>query len=897
MGDPLIKQSVARPLSAAPAIFVPRSWWPTVIITVSLVVVVGPLASGETSISALTRPPTDVRNSHYLSNRPPLQPAAFVKLPIGSVKPRGWLLETLRRQRAGLAGRLQEVSAWLQEDGNAWVDPQGRGKWGWEEVPYWLRGSILLAQLLDDGDLNAETVGWIEAVLASKRPNGDFGPRRIFGDDDSPDLWANILMLSCLQSYYECTADPRVLELMLGYCRYVATIPDEKMLTHFWQYYRGGDLLEVVYWLFNHTEEEWLLGLAEKVHRNTANWRLNGDLPSWHGVNIAQAFGEPATYYLQSGDSSDLRAAYDNFRLVRKSYGRFPGGMFAADENARVGYRDPRQAIETCAVVEQIRSDQQLLVITGDPLWADHVEDVAFNTFPATLAPDYRSLRYLTSPNLVVSDSRDYSPGIENVGPMFNFNPLSHRCCQHNHTQGWPRFIEYLWLATNDHGLLAACYGPSVVEAVVGDGVAVRVVETTRYPFEEQVVFDITPDSPAKFPLYLRIPAWSKRTEVTLNDVVVAENIAQGGYVRIEHRWKHGDTVTLRMPMDVRVHRWRDNHNSISVSRGPITYALRIGSTKVVVDPTDTAAVDSQWRPVVDLEAWPAFELHPTTPWNYGLVLEELPVEDNFRVEHREWPRSNYPFAPDSSPVAIRCEGKRIPEWTVDLTGMCGRLQQSPAYSEAPTEPLTLLPMGAAPLRISVFPEAGDDRGLRRWRGVASTDLSYTPAASYCSADDRLSAMADGLLPCASSDQAIPRLTFLPRTGTTEWLQADFDQPRDLRSVSVYWCDDSSRYDHAPTGPFDKAINEADCRVPASWRLLYRDGQDWKPVQTDGPYGTDVNRFNVTSFAPVVTTALRIEVQLAPEASAGVLEWRIGGSTREPPAAAQASDNSRDASP
>ena len=890
----LTTQTSTRLTNERPKAFRPRGWWSRAIAAGLLVVLPSPLVMGETSIAVLSRPPMDVRNSHYLSNKSPLQAGAFVKLPVGSVKPRGWLLETLRRQREGLGGRLPEVSAWLQKDGNAWLAPDGRGKWGWEEVPYWLRGSVLLAQLLEDEELRAENEQWIEAVLASQRPNGDFGPRRIFGDDDSPDLWANMVMLSCLQSYYEYTADRRALDLMLRYCRYLTSIPDEKMLTHFWQYYRGGDLLEVVHWLFNHTEEEWLLDLATKVHRNTANWRTEGDLPSWHGVNIAQAFGEPASFYLQSGDGADLTAAYNNFRLARDRYGRFPGGMFAADENARAGYRDPRQAIETCAIVEQIRSDQQLLAVTGDAFWADHVEEVAFNTYPAALAPDHRSLRYLTSPNLVSSDSRNHAPGIENIGPMFNFNPLSHRCCQHNHTQGWPRFVEYLWMATNDNGLLAGCYGPSVVEADVGEGIGVRVVETTRYPFEEQVSFEITPDEPSKFPLYLRVPSWSRRTQVAINGVVVAENIAQGGYVRIQRKWSAGDTVKLGMPMDVQVHRSLENHNSISVSRGPITYALRIGAKKVIVDPVETAAVDSQWSPAVDLKEWPAFELHPETPWNYGLVLDGRPADSNFRVERREWPKTNYPFAPDTSPIAIECEGKRIPEWTLDLTGLCGRLQQSPVYSDMPRETLTLLPMGAAPLRISAFPEASDDRGHGRWTDATDPELAFTPTASYCAADANTSAMADGLLPCASSDQAIPRLTFLPRTGTTEWLQADFEQPRDLRSVKVYWCDDSSRYNHAPTGPFDKAINETDCRVPDSWRLFYRDGRDWKPVETDGPYGVSANRFNVVRFAPVRTTGLRIEVQLAPKASAGVLEWQIGDPMTESTAALRTSDHSYD---
>ena len=186
----------------------------------------------------------------------------------------------------------------------------------------------------------------------------------------------------------------------------------------------------------------------KKVHRNTADWRQTGKLPNWHNVNVAQAFGEPATYYLQSHDPEDLAAAYDNFHTVRQKFGQVPGGMFGADENARTGYYDPRQAIETCGVVEQMLSDEALMSITGDTFWADHVEEVAFNTLTAAFMPDYRALRYLISPNLVRSNRQNHAPGVENIGPMFVMNPLSHRCCQHNHSVAWPRFVEHLWMAT-----------------------------------------------------------------------------------------------------------------------------------------------------------------------------------------------------------------------------------------------------------------------------------------------------------------------------------------------------------------------------------------------------------------------------------------------------------------
>jgi len=88
------------------------------------------------------------------------------------------------------------------------------------------------------------------------------------------------------------------------------------------------------------------------------------------------------------------------------TFGQVPGGMFGADENARMGYIDPRQGTETCGFVEQMASDELLLMMTGDPFWAEHCENVAFNSFPASMMPDMKSLRYITSPNQSISDSK-----------------------------------------------------------------------------------------------------------------------------------------------------------------------------------------------------------------------------------------------------------------------------------------------------------------------------------------------------------------------------------------------------------------------------------------------------------------------------------------------------------
>ena len=160
------------------------------------------------NISSVDKPPVESENSYYLSNRAPLQPSVMIKLPVGAVKPKGWLKEMMLRQADGLSGHLGEISAWLQKEDNAWLSPDGTGEWGWEEVPYWLKGFANLGYILEDQRIIDEAMVWIEATLNSQRPDGNFGPVRawksyIMDEDRSKkereivvqDFWANMIML------------------------------------------------------------------------------------------------------------------------------------------------------------------------------------------------------------------------------------------------------------------------------------------------------------------------------------------------------------------------------------------------------------------------------------------------------------------------------------------------------------------------------------------------------------------------------------------------------------------------------------------------------------------------------------------------------------------------------
>ena len=644
--------------------------------------------------------PSDIKatSTLYVNNRAPLPANPFIKLAPAAVTPRGWVGEMLQRQKDGLCGHLGEISDWLDKKGNQWLEPGGNH--GWEEVPYWLRGYANLSYILKDKAMIDETKLWIEGILKSPQPDGFLGPINE-QEGGRRELWANMLALQILQDYYEWCGDERVIKVLTDYYRWQLQYPDEKFLRHYWENSRGGDNLLSVIWLYNRTGEAFLLDLCKKIHRCTADWMQESRLPNWHNVNVAECFREPAEWYLISGDKAALKATYNNYWLIRRIYGQVPGGMFGSDENCRQGFIDPRQGTETCGFVEQMLSDEILMAQTGDLLWMENLEDVAFNDYPAALTEDMRALRYITCPNQVQADANNHSPGIDNAGPFFCMNPFSSRCCQHNHAMGWPYYAENMVLASADGGAALLIYGDCEATVKVADGQQVTLDEQTHYPFSEDIRLTLSglkKNTTATFPLYLRIPTWTQNAHITVNGKTV-EGQVQSGLLRICRAWANGDEVCLHFPMRLAKRIWTLNKNSISIDYGPLTMSLFIKERYVEKDSRATAISDSHWQETADPSKWPSFDIYADSPWNYALL-------DNLRsmkVELGAWPENNYPWNQNATPITVKAKGALVPSWKQDATGLCQVLPDADA-PRGKAESITLIPMGAARLRISAFP-------------------------------------------------------------------------------------------------------------------------------------------------------------------------------------------------
>ncbi len=782
--------------------------------------------------------PPALNSGFYTANRAPLQPTPFQKLPPGAVTPRGWLRRQLELDASGLSGRLPEISHFLKFEGNGWVDPKADS--GWEELPYWLRGYGDLGYVLQDPRIIAESRRWIEGIMANQKPDGFFGPERLRPKPDGDnDPWPHMLVADVVHSYYEYSGDKKAFEFLSRFFKWQSE-QKPKYFQSGWGALRWADNLYLVYWLYNQTGEPWLLDLARKIHDNSANYTDN--LPTLHNVNLAQGIREPGEFWMQSGDRKHLSAVESNYESIMSRFGQFPGGGFAGDENVRPTQTDPRQGFETCGIVEFMHTHEMMTRISGDPVWADRAEELAFNSLPAALTPDHKALHYITSANLAEINRLGVKGQFDNRFPMLSYQPGidNYRCCPHNYGMGWPYYAEESWLATADKGVAASLYAASEVKVKVGDGTQVLWTETTDYPFADTIRFKLSAPRSVRFPLYLRIPRWAVGASLGLNGRPVEVAPTPLSYVVLDREWKDGDEVSLRLPMQVVVKKWQGNQGSVSVSYGPLSFAHSPGEKWVRDGGTD---------------AWPEFAVQPQGAWNYGLP-DGVRASD-FQVVRKPGAISDQPFTPESAPLSLVTKARRVPGWETDAQDIARPLQPSPAKSNEPLETISLVPMGAARLRISSFPTVSNAPGALDWTLGLPHASPFEPSAS--NAHDDLQALVDGVAPEKSSDETVPRFTWWDHKGTAEWAALDLKAPRRVSSVSLFWFDDTGK---------------GQVRVPASWKLLYRDGEAWKPVENVGTYGVARDAFNTVSFAPVTTSALRLEVQLQPEMSGGILEWK-----------------------
>lgn len=644
------------------------------------------------ALSESSASPTEILSDAAIENRAPLAQNAFYQLPLGTVRPTGWLRSQLQIQANGLGGHLDET--WADVGSNsAWLGGTGEA---WERGPYFIDGLIPLAYLLDDPRLKAKAQKFIDWTLTNQAANGMIGPH------SNDDWWPRMVMLKALVQYEEATGDPRVIPVLKRYCDYqLKTLPTQPLRD--WGKFRWQDNVLVVIWLYNRTGNSRMLDLAHLLHKQGFDWKADfadfkytqritpefiklnsgGGLEdvalATHGVNNGQAIKASPVWSVVSNDETDRHAIHQMLAALDKYHG-LPNGMFSCDEH--FAGPNPSQGSELCTVVETMFSLEQSLAILGDASLGDRLERIAFNALPGTFTDDMWAHQYNQESNQVEC-SLHHKPWTTD-GPESNLYGLEPNfgCCTANFHQGWPKFAASLWMASNDGGLVAAAYSPCEVQTTVR-GTAVHLEEVTNYPFRGAIRITVNPAASVRFPLRLRIPAWVSEASIHINGEA-QHTPSAGSFLRIDRTWSRGDIIELKLPLVPRL--LSGYKNSISIERGPLVFSYPIGES---------------WVKLQDRGMTADWQVFPSTSWNYALAIDK---EGASKLPVQELPVGPSPFSLKDTPVKLQVMAHKVTQWRA-VDGVADPVPESPVTSDQPGEQITLVPYAAAKLRITAFPK------------------------------------------------------------------------------------------------------------------------------------------------------------------------------------------------
>ena len=537
-----------------------------------------------------------------------------------------------------------------------------------------------------------------------------------------------------------------------------------------------------------------------------------------HAVRAAYMYSAMADVAALTGDEAYFNAVNRLWENVVNKKLYITGGIGArhAGESFGDNYELPNRTAycETCAAIANVFWNHRMFLLHGKSGYIDVMELALYNNMLSGVALDGMEFFYPNPLESVAGHNRQ---------PWFGC-----ACCPSNVSRFMASVPGYAY-AVSDTALYINLFASSEVNTAV-DGKPLRVLQETNYPYDGRVHVTVYPESTEQFRLHLRIPGWAQKSPVpgslysfldsaeypvqlTVNGQSVTFEL-NNGYAVLNRTWRPGDQVTLTLPMSVRRVLCNENVETnigkTALMRGPIVYCLEgldveEGRVLNLMLP-DEATLTPEFKPEL---------LNGATILNGTAVELRRTDEDDIERNSRRFSAIPYHLWAHRgrTPMAVwlaRTEDAASP----DMTAVSTIASQS---------------------------------------SVSASFLTNV-GASY------LQSVQNQQVPASSADHENGFFHWMPRRGTTEWIQYDFGRHREISETAVYWFDNRGR-----------GAN----RTPASWRALYRDGETWRPVEAITDYTTYRDRFNRVRFNPVETDALRLEVTLQQGHSAGMLEWTV----------------------
>ena len=629
-------------------------------------------------------------------NREPLTPNGLSPLPMGSIRPEGWLREQLALQRDGITRRFAEI-----------CPAYATGRWEVEadgdctRSIYFLEGMIALGWTLDDAELKQRAAAFVDGIISTQREDGWFGPA------ENADYWPRMLALRALRLYFTATNDKRTLVLMDKFFKYEYKNLSEQPLREL-AVARGAENMEIALWLYNITGQKYLLELCKRLRAQTIDWpnyfhtfanpmpmsktlrweRLREALqeeenepligekrPYFHaqyhqteGVNLAMGLKAPGVVNMFKSGFKEQGGFRFGWEKLMKHHG-MANGMFSCD--LHLNGANPCQGVRLQAIVEMMNTLETLIGVGsfGEET-ADILEKIAYNALPAAFTKDmdaYQPLQQVNQVRVSAEERKWYNADV--TANLFKRaqNDLDCASCH----QAWPKFVSSLWYATDDGGVEAISYAPCTVRTVV-DNQPVRITVSGGYPFTQNVSITINARGSADFPIYLRIPFWARQSMIYLPDGEIMQ-VRAGESACAGHKWVNGDVIRLEMPAAPRVTRWY--HQSGAVEFGPLVMALK---------------AQEEWRETED-----GLCADTQDAWNRALVRDEpmklIQIEEDVS-----------PFKHGEHAVGVMVRAAAI-DWQMNGAS-CAAVPMAPQLRRDALDILELIPYGDAALRICCFP-------------------------------------------------------------------------------------------------------------------------------------------------------------------------------------------------
>ncbi len=709
-----------------------------------------------------------------------------------------------------------------------------------------IEGASYLLQTYPDKKLKAYIDSVLAIVASAQEPDGYLytartmnpkhphewaGPTRWVKEEDlSHELYDLGHMVEGAIAHYQATGERTFLDIAIRYadcvCREVGpkqgqacVVPGhqipEMALAKLYTVTGDKKYLDEAKFLLDYRGKTTIVHDYSQAHKPV----IEQDEAVGHAVRAAYMYSGMADVAALTGDSDYIHAIdliWENI-VGKKMY--ITGGIGSTSSGEAFGrnYELPNMSAycETCAVIGNVYVNHRLFLLHGESKYYDVLERSLYNGVISGVSLDGGAFFY---PN-----------PLESMGQHQRQAWFGCACCPSNICRFIPSVPGYFY-QTKERDIFVNLFGGNTATLNV-EGKKVTLTQVTNYPWEGDIALTVKENKAGQFRLRIRIPGWVQGKPVPsdlysyadnkclsytiqVNGQLITDNgQLENGYFSIDRKWKKGDKVEIHFDMEPRL----------------VTALERVSA--------DQGRVAIERGPIVYCAEWPDndFDLG-------GILLNQKPT---FEIEDEELRIKNG-------------QEYGIKELSTDAQLLnfneSGKLTTKDVH-------LTLIPYYAWNHRGAGRMMVWLPMQLRATSPALPPSLASRSRLSGSTRTAALSAVNDRLVPKYAEDRSVPYYHWWPKKAATEWLQYDLPERSQVSSASVYWFDD---------GPW------GGCRVPKSWRVLYQqNGGEWTPVEAIDAYTTRKGSQNTVHFKPIEADALRLEVTLPDDNSAGLFEWSV----------------------